>query len=119
MKIINLNSNPTCPYVYVGRKMIGKQPREQSPLGNPFKLKGRKPDDVRRVLAEYRGWLWEKIKANDRQVMALLNSLTDESVLACYCVDLEGEAIFTEAERCHAQMVAKAWRHLQASKGAA
>lgn len=97
--------------------MGSSQPREASPLGNPFKLTGRKPADVARCIAEYRAWLWDKIRTRDRQVMALFDFITEDSVLGCYCVNLEGEAIFTEPERCHAQVVAKCWRYLQA-KGA-
>lgn len=113
MKIVNLNHRPDPPWIYCGRRMGGKQPREASPLGNPFKLNGRDPAEVQLVLAQYREWLWDKIRAADPQVMALLNFITAESVLACYCCDLAEESIFIEPEQCHTQVIWKAWRWLR------
>lgn len=113
MRIVNLRHGPPAPYVYCGRRMGGRKPVEASPLGNPFRLAGQSPADVKRCLEQYRAWLWAKVKANDPHVMALMNLITDESTLACYCVSLEGDAIFTEPERCHTQVIAKCWRYLR------
>ena len=74
MKLVNLRDKPTCPYIYVGRAMAGRNQREGSPLGNPFKV-GRHKDPI----ALYRQWLWDKIKAQDRSVMALLEHITERS----------------------------------------
>lgn len=119
MKIVNIKNNPEPPWIYCGRRMGGKLPREASPLGNPFKLRGRKPADVARCLADYREWLWGKIQAGDPQVMALLNFIDESSVLGCYCVDLSGGAIFTSPEQCHAQLVWKAWLWLKQQRKSA
>lgn len=60
-----------------------------------------------------------QLRENATQVMALLNRIDESSVLACYCCDLEGEAIFTEAERCHCQLIWKAHRFLKQQREAA
>lgn len=108
--IIDLHGKPPAPYLYVGRFMGGKNPLEASPLGNPFKVKQHGANCLRL----YRRWLFEQIEAGNPQIMFLLTqAITDETVLACWCCDKEGEAIFTEPEICHAQIIAKAWRHLR------
>lgn len=112
--IVNINRKPPTPYVYVGRAMPSAKEREAlpaSPLGNPFRLGGkRSPDEIARVLKEYRQWLFAKIKAEDESVMLLLRKIGEDTTLACWCVEMEGEEIYTGAERCHAQVIMKAWR---------
>jgi hypothetical protein len=95
--------------------MGGKNPIEASPLGNPFKLANKSPEEIARCLDEYRSWLTERIRTNDAQIMALLREITAETTLACYCVSLSGEAIFDEPERCHAQIIWKSWMRLKAT----
>ena len=115
MKIVNLKNKPEPPWIYCGRRMGGKNPVEASPLGNPFKLAGKSPAQIAACLAEYRQWLFAKIKDNDKQIMALMRHIDDDSVLACYCCDKSGQAIFTEPERCHCQVIVKAHRYLKQS----
>lgn len=114
MRIIDLHRNPPTPYLYVGRRMGGPEPHDQSPLGNPFKLRGQRPADVAAILTQYRAWLFDRIQAADRQILYLLReAITEETTLACWCCDKEGEAIFDGPEVCHAQVIAKAWRYLR------
>ena len=110
MRIVNLKHKPEPPWLYCGRYMGGKQPREASPLGNPFKVR----DHGRDALPLFRRWLHEQIKAGNPRIMFLLReAITPETTLACWCVTLEGEAIFTHPEVCHCQIVWRAWRYLQ------
>ena len=96
--------------------MGGKNPIAASPLGNPFKVADKSPEEIARCLADYRAWLTERIRTNDRQIMALLREMTADSTLACYCVSLEGEAVFSKPMRCHAQIIWEMWSELQAGK---
>ena len=106
MKIVDLHTHKG-PHVYCGRRMPG---RDGSPLGNPFKPIKR--FDAGACLAAYRKWLNDKIAAGDGLVMSALAAITEDSVLACWCVELEGEEIFTAAEVCHCQIICKAVRYL-------
>ena len=51
----------------------------------------------------YRAWLWEKIQSGDPMILAALNSLTDDTVLVCWC----------KPKICHADVIVKAWEWLQ------
>lgn len=114
MRIINLSRTTITPYLYCGRRMGGSEPRDGSPLGNPFKLADRKKPTIKRVLEQYREWLYGKIRANDRSIMFLLReAIKPDTTLACWCVDMQGDEIFRSAERCHCQVIAKAWRWLR------
>ena len=113
MRIVNMNDQPEAPYIYCGRGMGGDVPREASPLGNPFKLKGRSKAEIARCIASYREWLSGKILERDPRIMALMRAITEDTALCCWCCSMEGDEIFTAEERCHAQVVFKAWRHLK------
>ena len=117
-RIVNMRRNPVAPYIYCGRAMpelkaSGIPAQQDSPLGNPFKLTGRGMKEVRSVLAAYRLHLFEMIRSNDPHVMLLMREITEDSVLACWCVDMCGEEIFVSEEKCHCQVIWKAWRWLQ------
>ena len=103
MRIINLKHSPPTPYVYCGADSDGAE----------FNLKGKPSAYIKNRLGTYRRWLFEMIKQENKQIMALMRYMTDESVLVCHCVSLEGEDIFTKSEVCHTQIVWKAWRYLK------
>lgn len=107
MRIVDLHTH-TGPATYVGRRMSR---RTGSPLGNPFKV--RRGDPPGTCLAKYRAWLADRIRAREPAVMAALSDLDENSVIACWCVTLDGEAVFTSPEVCHAQVIAKAVRYLR------
>ena len=107
MKIVDLH-NYRGPHTYCGRAMPG---RPGSPLANPFKVK----EHGSRTLELYREHLATRIKAGDRAILDALRCLTDESILGCWCVDLTGDAVFAEPTACHCQIIARAWRWLQAN----
>lgn len=114
-RIVRTQDNPATPFIYAGRKMGGHAAVEASPLGNPFRLTGKDPEAIAHCLAEYRAWLFAKIKANDPQVMALMREIDTDTTLACYCVTLAGDEIYETPERCHCQVVFKAWKYMQAA----
>jgi len=107
MRIVDLH-NYRGPHTYCGRAMPG---RPGSPLANPFKVK----EHGSRTLELYREHLATRIKAGDRAILDALRCLTDESILGCWCVDLTGDAVFAEPTACHCQIIARAWRWLQAN----
>jgi hypothetical protein len=118
MRIIDLHEdaaakrvlNATSLFTYVGRRMAGKHPLNGSPLANPYKLTGKSPEKIAESIAQYREWLYAKIKAHDREVMQALFAVTADSVLACWCCDLEGPAVLEQPFRCHAQVIFQAAR---------
>lgn len=97
-------------FVYCGREWGGF---EASPLGNPFSTK--KDGSLAEVLRKYRRWLWDSLREPQSPVLLALASLTEDSVLGCWCVEKEkaGEG----REQCHADVIVKAWRYLQSQKG--
>ena len=76
--------------------------RSLSSLGNPFHMKDETQRE--RVIAEYRAWLWGKIKAGDQAVLNELRWLARKASegktvnLYCYCAP----------KACHANVVANA-----------
>ncbi len=110
MRIVNLKTYRG-PHTYCGRAI---PQRPGSPLGNPYKVGDN--GDVSGPLERYRAWLWKHIDAKAKAVIEALLAIDDDSVLACWCVDLEGADIFTEPERCHCQIVAKASVWLRSQK---
>ena len=113
MRIVNLKRYRG-PYVYAGRFMkhspVGELPA--SSLGNPF--------TVRRygcqALPLFRQFLWTAIREQNPVVLPALLAVQDDWTLGCWCVDLEGEKIFTAAEVCHCQLIWKAVRYLKCCK---
>jgi hypothetical protein len=65
---------------------------------------------TRDSFAKFRGHLFAEMKRVNEQLIADLDALDERSVLACWCVDLEDEAIFWRPEACLCQVVWKAWR---------
>jgi hypothetical protein len=89
MQIVNKrNHTPTPSDVYVGRP---------SPLGNPFVIG--KHGNRDRVVELYGRWLHSRIKEHDPEVTQALEALTDASTLVCWCAP----------NRCHAEMIQRAW----------
>ncbi len=95
MRLINLNSTSETEFVYIGRA-VPAYGLPASALGNPFTLEeyGRE-----QAVELYRRWLWERIEAEDGDVLAALQALNEESVLACWCTP----------EACHGDVVMAAW----------
>jgi hypothetical protein len=76
-----------------------------SPLGNPFPLG---PGVTREaVIASYRQWLWEKIRARDERVLAQLAELVlnPPKALGCWC----------SPQACHADVILKCLAWLKTS----
>lgn len=90
-------------WLYIGRAN-GYAQLEASPLANPFKVRqyGRGG-----TLGHYRRWLWEQIQTENQEVLAALRSITESSVLVCWCDPLP----------CHGDVVkaAAAWLRSQQS----
>lgn len=88
-------------WLYIGRSNRNAQ-LEASALANPFKVSeyGRGG-----TLSHYRRWLWEQIQAGNEDVLADLRSITDTTVLVCWCDPLP----------CHGHVVkaAAAWLRSQ------
>lgn len=89
--------------IYVGRRndFYGL---EASPLANPNWLE--REEDRDENIAQYRVWLWGKIKANDRRVIEALESIGPNDELVCYCAP----------KPCHSEIVAKAAAWLREKK---
>ena len=51
----------------------------------------------------YRWWLWDKIDGGDPMLIVDLNSLTDDTVLVCWC----------KPKICHADVIVRAWEWMQ------
>lgn len=107
MRIVDLHQFKG-PVLYCGRDMPGKR-LLGSLLSNPYKV-GKHPDP----LGGFRKHLWFFIRQRDERLMRKMRQITEDSILGCWCVDLEGDAIFTEPERCHTQIIWKAWKWLKA-----
>lgn len=78
------------PWIYIGRG---------TPLGNPFTVEEHGED----ALTKYRAWLWEKLRANDRTVLAALEKITPQHHLVCSC----------KPRPCHGDVVVRAWSWLR------
>jgi len=79
--------------IYVGRG---------TPLGNPYTLAEHGPA----ALDLYETWLREKIVKGDRAIIAALDSIGPDSMLACSCAP----------RPCHASIIARIWED-RAGKG--
>lgn len=113
MRIVDLHKHRDGGYLYVGRlvpfhRNLGRI--EPSPLGNPFSVKQYGRDCLRL----YRQWLWDRIRAKDPDIMALMKIISEDTILGCWCTSKVGEEIFADPEVCHAQIVWKSWRWLSA-----
>jgi hypothetical protein len=111
MRIVNLKHKPAAPYIYCGRFMphspVGKL--NGSPLRNPFWV-GKYGADA---IPLFRKHLFELVQNEEPSVMALMLEIDEQTTLACWCVDLEGNAIFEEPEQCHCQVIWKCWNWLK------
>ena len=76
-------------HVYVGRP---------TPLGNPWRIARKAANAIRHEAQEkYRRWLWEKIKARDKEVMNALLAIPKDAILGCWC---------QPKPYCHAEIIA-------------
>jgi hypothetical protein len=88
-----------------------------SPLGNPCRMHvpcavcNRLHKTKGDTLPCYRAWLYRKVKECDLAVLKALDQLTHDSVLGCWCVDMD-DALADGKEVCHCQVIAKACRYL-------
>jgi Domain of unknown function (DUF4326) len=89
-------------FVYCGRSFGGYS---GSPLGNPF-LVG-KDGVLSQVLSKYRIWLRSKMMF-DCVVRRVMEELTDNSVLGCWCVDKEVAG--SGEPECHCDIIAQVWK---------
>ncbi len=114
MKILDLHNLQSEPFVYVGRYAPYTKHGTllRSPLANPNRVKNDHADDRKNCLALYREWLWARIKEQDSNVVQALRAIHEHSNLACWCCEKEGYAIQDDPEVCHAQIIWKAWLHL-------
>jgi len=90
-------------YLYCGwgNKRLGL---ESSPLANPYTDK----PNARRgrihvanrdeAIEMYRVWLWERICANDQQVLDKLHQIMPTTALICWCAP----------KRCHCEVISRA-----------
>ncbi len=111
MQIVDVHGLPAnAPGIaYCGRGFAGWN---ASPLGNPFVVgkHGRPGECVKR----YRRWLFDQIRAEGK-VLEALETLTESSVLGCWCINLADAVQETELV-CHCQIVARAWQWLNKEK---
>ncbi len=111
MKIVSVRGmKPNDPsVVYVGRACAGWK---GSPLGNSFKV-GR-DGSLREVLEKYRQWLWEQLQGGEHhlEVVEALAKIHQGSSLGCWCCDKDVPSPKGQ-ERCHAEIIAKAWTWFQ------
>lgn len=77
------------PRLYIGRG---------SPLGNPFVVP--EHGTIEQVLARYRRMLWDRIRANDFEILTELTTITEAHHLVCSCAP----------RPCHGDIVVAAWR---------
>lgn len=85
--------------VYVGNAGPAAQSKGitiKSPLANPYLNDPQWPE-------KYRTWIWEKITANDPEVMAELRKITQTTPLVCWC---------KHSKKCHSDIIRKAARYI-------
>ena len=100
MRVANIrdfNSDWPTQAVYIGR---GGRGLPHSPLANPYKIGQHTREEV---IGMYREWLWSQIQAKNPRVMEALDSLTEESILVCWC----------HPKPCHGEVVIRAWEWLK------
>lgn len=111
MRIVDLH-NYRGSFLYCGRGIYFHRTLEavrvNSPLRNPYSVKRHGA----LALPMFQANLFWQIERQVPAIMEALASITADSILGCWCVNLEGEAIFTEPETCHCQLIWKAWRWL-------
>lgn len=94
-------------WMYVGRQNPQLQ-LERSPLANPFSSS--EPANASlsaNPIADYKRWLWGRIKVRDTAVIQALERIGPETALVCWCAP----------KPCHAQIIETAaawWRQHQA-----
>jgi hypothetical protein len=92
--------SPGAPGVYYCGRACAGWP--ESPLANPFVLE--READRDRVIGWYWEWLAERVRDDDREVVAALLGLPDDAQLGCWC-DL--------SKRCHVEAVIEFARRLR------
>lgn len=88
---------------YVGRKESIRSalgdPADCSALGNPFKMNGYSDEERTRVIREYKGDLWAKIKNRSGETYEMIKSLPEDAVLGCFC----------KPKACHCDVIIAAY----------
>lgn len=127
MRIINLRDFPNIKdAIYCGRAIPG---RPGSILGNPCSKPNTKcpvctkvhfgtnmvPLTPDRSIPCYRRYLWYEINERKNEALiAAIKAIKEDDILACWCTNKEDEdTIFITSERCHTQVIWKAWRYLK------
>ncbi len=95
-----------CMYCGWGNKRLGL---DNSPLANPYSNKPNARQGRIRVASRdeavemYRVWLWERICADDQEVLGELRKVTPKTALVCWCAP----------KRCHCEVISRAadWLH--------
>ena len=90
-------------YMYCGwgNKRLGL---ETSPLANPYSHKSNARADRKSIASRdeavemYRKWLWARICADDKAVLASLSQVTPTTALICWCAP----------KRCHCEVISRA-----------
>ena len=94
-------------FIYIGRK---NKSLKESPLHNGFE---KKIYGLKRCLELYRMWLWEAIRARDKEFRELLRLLQlarqHDINLVCFCIDSEDN---DDEVICHGQIIRKALLYL-------
>lgn len=91
MEVVNVKRDGWVGVEYLGRSMPG---RTGSSLANPFKTAKHTIEAHNEVVAQYRSWLWNKIKAKDPKVCSELTRLKGLALqskplkLGCWCKPL-------------------------------
>jgi hypothetical protein len=103
MRIVNLhdigmNELKRMGGVYCGRPSILGNPYSHKPIPGTIKVGSR--DEA---IEAYRKWLWHQLKGKNQQIIKALKSLTDDSILGCWC----------SPERCHCSVIEAASKWLR------
>jgi len=86
--------------------------RQNSPLRNPFK-KENHADPIKL----YKEHLDKAITDKVPEIIEALAKITEDSILACWCCNLDGDDIFTKPVVCHCQIIWQQWKALKESTG--
>ena len=82
--------------VYCGRPTcVGNPYTHLNGVKNTVKVATRQE-----AIRKYKQWLWDKICRRDPAIIGFLNSLTENSILGCWCVP----------EPCHCEVLIQAWQ---------
>jgi hypothetical protein len=60
-----------------------------------------------------RNFLWDEIQKGNPEVIEPLLQVADDWVIGCWCVDMQGQEIYTSKDVCMAQVIFKAAKFLR------